>query len=182
MSCPKQNKTRVWTSTKHTFLDLICNRNTYVTNVCTPCLTLYSRLNLLIYLSSEEWLNFIIMSHATRLISEFPSQTCVLLLLSLHIVCHVTIAHCNDSNGTDTRVRVRCNDSDVTDRKQSRVCNDSTVTDMSWAIVTCDGHINCWQSKVWTPQNMELPYTEWNLIAYQRYNVPDKETDVSLSQ
>ena len=101
-------------------------------------------------------------------ISEFPSQTCVLLLLSLHSVCHVTIAHCNDSNGTDTRVRVRCNDSDVTDRKQSRVCNDSTVTDMSWAIVTCDGHINYWQSKVWKPQNMELPYTEWNLIAYAR--------------
>ena len=37
---------------------------------------------------------------------------------------------------------------------------------MSWAIATCDGHINCWQSKVWKPQNMELPYTEWNLIAY----------------
>ena len=71
-------------------------------------------------------------------ISEFPSQTCVLLLLSLHSVCHVTIAHCNDSNGTDTRVRVRCNDSDVTDRKQSRVCNNSTVTDMSWAIISCD--------------------------------------------
>ena len=67
-------------------------------------------------------------------ISEFPSQTCALLLLSLHSVCHVTIAHCNDSNGTDTRVRVQCNDSDVTDRKQSRVCNDSTVTDISWAI------------------------------------------------
>ena len=115
-------------------------------------------------------------------ISEFPSETCVLLLLSLH--SHITIAHCNDSNGTDTRVRVRCNDSDVMDRKQSRVCNDSTVTDMSWAIATCDGHINCWQSKVWKPQNMELPYTEWNLIAYmrQRYNVPDKEIDVFLSQ
>ena len=80
-------------------------------------------------------------------------------------VCHVTIAHCNDSSGTDTRVRARSNDSDVTDRKQSRVCNDSTVTDMSWAIATCDGHVNCWQSKVWKPQNMELPYTEWNLIA-----------------
>ena len=64
-------------------------------------------------------------------ISEFPAQTCELLLLSLHSVCHVTIAHCNDSNGTDTRVRVRCKDSDVTDRKQSRVCNDSTLTDMS---------------------------------------------------
>ena len=100
-------------------------------------------------------------------ISEFPSQTCELLLLS-YSVCHVTIAHCNDSNGTDTRVRVRCNDSDVTDRKQSRVCNDSTVTDMSWAIVTCDRHINSWQSKVRKPQNMELPYTECNLIAYAR--------------
>ena len=65
--------------------------------------------------------------HSDRPISEFPSQTCALLLLSLHSVCHVTIAHCNDSNGTDTRVRVRCNDSDVTDRKQSGDCNDSTV-------------------------------------------------------
>ena len=64
-------------------------------------------------------------------ISEFPSQTCALLLLSLHSVCHVTIAHCNDSNGTDTRVRVQCNNSDMTDRKQSRVCNDSTVTNIS---------------------------------------------------
>ena len=91
-----------------------------------------------------------------RPISEFPSQTCALLLLSAHNVCHVTIAHFNDSNETDTRVRVRCNDSDVTDRKQSRVCNDSTVTDMSWAIATCDGHINRWQSKVWEPQNLKL--------------------------
>ena len=97
---------------------------------------------------------------------NFRHKLAYYCLLSLHSVCHVTIAHCNDSNGTDTRVRVRCNDSDVTDRKQSRVCNDSTVTDMSWAIATCDGHINCWQSKVWKPQNMELPYTEWNLIAY----------------
>ena len=31
---------------------------------------------------------------------------------------------------------------------------------------------------------MELPYTEWNLIAYmrERYNAPDKEIDVFLSQ
>ena len=91
-----------------------------------------------------------------RPISEFPSQTCALLLLSLHSVCHVTIAHCNDSNGTDTRVRVLCNDSDVTDRKQSRVCNDSTVTDISWAIATCDGHTNCWQS-CWKPQKWNYP-------------------------
>ena len=129
------------------------------------------------------WVNLM---YAIWPISEFPSQTCELLLLSLHSVCHVTIAHCNESNRTDTRVRVRCNDSDVTDRKQSRVCNDSTVTDMSWAIVTCDGHINCWQSKVRKPQNMELPYTEWNLIAYmrERCNVSesDKEIDVFLSQ
>ena len=39
---------------------------------------------------------------------------------------------------------------------------------MSWAITTCDGHINCWQSKVWKPQNMELPYTEWSLIENAR--------------
>ena len=98
--------------------------------------------------------------------SEFPSQTCALLLLVLYSVCHVTIAHCNDSNGTDTRIRVQCNDSDVTDRKQSRVCNDSTVTDICWAITTCDGHTNCWQSKVWKPQHMELPYSKWNLVVY----------------
>ena len=99
-------------------------------------------------------------------ISEFPSQTCALLLLSLHSVRHVTIAHCNNSNGTDALVQVQCNDSEVTDRKQSRVCNDSTVTDISWAIATCDGHTNCWQSKVRKPQNMELPYYKWNLIVY----------------
>ena len=101
-------------------------------------------------------------------ISEFPSQTCALLLLSLHSVCHVTIAHCNDSNGTDTRVRVQCNDSDVTDRKQSRVCNDSTVTDISWAIATCDGHTNCWQSKVWKLQKNGITHSKWNLIVYAR--------------
>ena len=118
-------------------------------------------------------------------ISEFPSQTCALLLLSLHSVRHVTIAHCNDSNGTDDRVWVQCNDSDVTDRKQSRVCNDSTVTDISWAIATCDRHTNCWQSKVWKPPNMELPYYKWNLgclYMRERYNVTSKEINVFSSQ
>ena len=116
-------------------------------------------------------------------ISEFPSQTCALLLLSLYSVCHVTIAHRNNSNGTDTRVRVQCNDSDVTDRKQSRVCNDNTVTDISWAIATCDGHTNCWQSKVWKPPQMELPTLNGTrLYMRELYNVTGKEINVFSSK
>ena len=48
----------------------------------------------------------LMIQHSDRPISEFPSQTCALLLLSLHSVFHVTLAHCNDSNGTDTRVTI----------------------------------------------------------------------------
>ena len=71
-------------------------------------------------------------------------------------------------------------------RKQSRVCNNSTVTDISWAIATCDGHTNCWQSKVVrfeSPKTRNYPTLNgtW-LYMRERYNVTDKEINAFSSQ
>ena len=114
-----------------------------------------------------------------RPISEFPSQTSALLLLSLHNVCHVTIAHCNDSNGFEFDVTI------AMWRTESKV---ESVTIALWqAWVELSLHVM--DISTVDKLRFESPKT-WNyptlngtwLHMRQRYNVPDKEIDVFLSQ